>query len=389
MTPYADLLFFGLSLYVLIPAIALGIAGRLNWRWVGFATLVMSAAQLFLASRGHATIRALHLGFAAGFVVWQWVIASAFLRWRLAGRTGGVWFAVVACLLPLVVVKFSPDMGLRGVLAFLGISYVSFRAVDVVLAIHDGLAKDVPFAEYFTYLFFFPTLSAGPIDRWQRFRKDLEARPTRIEYMALLDGAVSALFQGLLYKFILAVLVEKYWLGPLAERRDVLTTISYMYAYSAYLFFDFAGYSAFAISFSRVLGVRTPPNFNKPFLAVNIADFWARWHMSLSTFLRDQIYMRFLLANAKRHWIASRQGASAVALLLTFGAMGFWHGTAAHYVVYGFYHAFIMIVYEWWHRRGARSERRRAVTPGRRFAATLLTVQAVCFGFLVFSGRLF
>jgi len=388
MTPYADLLFFGLSLYVLIPTIALGVAGRLGWRWVAVATLFMSAAQLFLSSLGDARERVWHVASVAGFLLWQWLVATAFLRWRRSGKSGGVWWAVIACLLPLLIVKLAPGLGVRGVLAFLGISYVSFRALDVVLAIHDGLAQDIPFAKYLTFLFFFPTLSSGPIDRWRRFRGDLERKPTRTEYVGLLDSAVAAFFQGLLYKFVLAVIVERYWLAPTATRHGALVTLSYMYAYSAYLFFDFAGYSAFAISFSRALGVRTPPNFDKPFLAANIADFWARWHMSLSTFLRDQVYMRFLLANARRRWIASRQKASAIALLLTFGLMGVWHGTAAHYVVYGLYHAFLMIVYEWWHRRRPRKERKEP-SVRRRLAATLLTVHAVCFGFLVFSGRLF
>jgi membrane protein involved in D-alanine export len=388
MTPYADLLFFGFALYVLLPALALGVAGRLTWKWAAAATVFMSAAQVFLASIGDTRIRATHVAFVAGFLVWQWVVVATFLRLRRERRSGGVWFAVVGCLLPLLIVKFSPDPGARDILAFLGISYVSFRALDVVLAVHDGLAKEVPFNRYFTYLFFFPTLSAGPIDRWLRFLKDVEQRPTRAEYVALLDGAVASLFQGLLYKFIVAVLIRKYWLDPVTARHGVLQTVSYMYAYSAYLFFDFAGYSAFAISFSRVLGIRTPPNFNKPFLAANIADFWARWHISLSTLLRDQIYMRFLLANAKRRWIASRHTASASGLLLTFGAMGLWHGTALRYVVYGLYHAFIMIVYEWWRRRNPSKER-RARRPAGRVAATLLTVHAACFGFLVFSGRLF
>lgn len=388
MTPYADLLFFGLSLYVLLPAVALGVAGRLSWRWAAAATVFMSAAQVFLSSLGDARMRVWHVASVAGFLLWQWLVAAAFSRWRKGGKPGGVWLAVIACLFPLLVVKLAPWLQVRSLIAFLGISYVSFRAVDVVLAVHDGRVEHLPFAKYFTFLFFFPTLSSGPIDRWRRFHGDLERKPTRAEYLTLLDSAVALFFQGLLYKFILAVVVQNYWLNPVSLRHGTLYTLSYMYAYSAYLFFDFAGYSAFAIAFSYALGVRTPPNFNKPFLASNIADFWARWHISLSTFLRDQVYMRFLLANAKRRWIASRQFASAVALLLTFGLMGLWHGTAAHYLVYGFYHAFLMIVYEWWRGRAPRRGR-QPVRPARRVAATLLTAHAVCFGFLVFSGRLF
>ena len=79
-------------------------------------------------------------------------------------------------------------------------------------------------------------------------------------------------------------------------------TLSYMYAYSLYLFFDFAGYSAFAIGFSYLLGVHTPENFNRPFLSRNIKEFWTRWHITLSFWFRDFIYMRFLLTAFKKKW---------------------------------------------------------------------------------------
>jgi membrane protein involved in D-alanine export len=388
MIPYADLLFFGLALYVLLPAVVLGMRSRLTARWVAAITLVMGIAQLALTFEGSMSVRVLHLALVAGFLLWQWVVVLALRRWRLRNldARSGTWLAVLGCLLPLLLVKFLPDPGARGVLAFLGISYVSFRALDVVLAVHDGLATEVPFRRYFTFLFFFPTLSAGPIDRWQRFTRDLEATRSSSEYVAMLDAAVAALFQGLLYKFVGAVLVRRYWLDPAATLHGAWHTVNYMYAYSAYLFLDFAGYTAFAISFSLALGIRTPPNFRQPFLAVNIADFWTRWHISLSTFLRDHVYRRFLMANARRRWVRSRAGASAIGLLLTFGAMGLWHGTALRYVVYGLYHACIMIAYEWWGRR--RKSREQPSIAGRA-AATLLTVHAACFGFLVFSGRFF
>ena len=125
-----------------------------------------------------------------------------------------------------------------------------------------------------------------------------------------------------------------------------LTCVSYMYAYTFYLFFDFAGYSAFAIAISYLLGIRTPENFNLPFLAPNIRDFWNRWHISLSFWFRDHIYMRFLLAAAKGKWFKNKHTASYIGLFLTFGIMGVWHGTEWYYILYGIYHASLLCGYD-------------------------------------------
>src|SRR5439155_15705196 len=121
-----------------------------------------------------------------------------------------------------------------------------------------------------------------------------------------LDSAVHRVFTGFLYKFILAALVKQYWMDFVAMGAAPLDVVSYMYAYTFYLFFDFAGYSNFAIGFSYLFGIHTPENFNRPFLATNIRDFWNRWHITLSWWLRDHVYMRFLLAATKGRWFRSK-----------------------------------------------------------------------------------
>ena len=128
------------------------------------------------------------------------------------------------------------------------------------------------------------------------------------------------------------------------SRRDSCRSLSYMYAYTLYLFFDFAGYSAFAVGFSYLLGIRTPENFDRPFLARDIRDFWNRWHMSLSFWFRDHIYNRFLFTALKGRWFRSPQLASSAGYLLTMGLMGLWHGTALHFLAYGLYHGVLLAV---------------------------------------------
>jgi membrane protein involved in D-alanine export len=194
-------------------------------------------------------------------------------------------------------------------------------------------------------------------------------------------------FRGFLYKFILAVLIKRYWLDPVADEHGFWAVINYMYAYSLYLFFDFAGYSAFAIAFSYLLGIHTPENFDQPFLARNIRDFWNRWHITLSFWFRDHVYMRFLLASARGHWFKNRDVAAVSGYFLTFGLMGLWHGLEWRFILYGLYHATLLSGFHFFsegtkHRTIAT---RHWVWHG---IAILVTFHCVCFGLLIFSGRL-
>ena len=137
-------------------------------------------------------------------------------------------------------------------------------------------------------------------------------------------------------------MIKSYWIDRLADG-GLLNTLSYMYGYSLYLYFDFAGYSAFAVGVSYLLGIHTPENFNRPFLAGNIKDFWNRWHISLSTWLRDHVYMRFMLAATKGRWFTGKYTASYLGYFLTFGLMGLWHGPQLRYILYGLYHASLLV----------------------------------------------
>jgi membrane protein involved in D-alanine export len=160
-----------------------------------------------------------------------------------------------------------------------------------------------------------------------------------------------------------------------------------MYAYTFYLFFDFAGYSAFAIALSYLFGVRTPENFDRPFLARNIRDFWNRWHITLSFWFRDHVYMRFLLAAARGRWFASKHTAAVIGYFLAFGLMGLWHGIEPHYIIYGLYQAALLSgfhLYAEWKKRCGRS----ADALWQRALGILITFQCVAFGLLIFSGRI-
>jgi membrane protein involved in D-alanine export len=388
MIPYADFLYFGVLLYVVVPTLVLGLAGRASRRWMLIATVGMLAVQYGGNLRIEPGMEIRELWIVAGYALFEGAVALSFLQIR--SRTSRRWpfyAALLLSLLPLVVAKYVPLVAPNFQFGFLGISYVTFRSLDVIFCTQDGVIASLPPGQFFAYLFFFATISSGPIDRYRRFAADWSHRRTRAEFLRDLDGAVHRIFTGFLYKFILAALVKQYWLDPVAAQSGFPSTLSYMYAYSFYLFFDFAGYSAFAIGLSYLFGIHTPENFDRPFLARNIRDFWNRWHITLSWWLRDHVYMRFVMAATKGRWFKSRYLASYLGLFLAFGLMGVWHGTAPNYLLYGLYHGALLSAYEAF----ARWNKRRKLwgdSPLWQAAGVFGTFNCVCFGFLLFSGHL-
>lgn len=388
MIPYASALYFGVLLYVALPVVVLGLGGRAAARWALLATVGMLAVQYAdrVALLPGLTVREIWL--VAAYAAFEWGIAAAFLRRRARGRRRATFaLALLLAALPLLAAKWLPLVAPAAWFGFLGISYVTFRALDVIICIEDGLITRLPPAQFLTFLLFFGTISAGPIDRYRRFATDWTRRRSRAEFLDDLDGAVHRLFIGLLYKFIVAALIKQYWLDPAAAQDGVAGTLSYMYAYSLHLFFDFAGYSAFAIAVSYLFGIHTPENFDRPFLARNIRDFWNRWHITLSWWLRDHVYMRFVMAAMKGRWFRSSAVASALGLFLAFGLMGLWHGTSLNYVLYGLYHGVLLAA----HETIVRWDKRRLLWgdgPLWQLAGIVGTFHLVCFGFLLFSGRL-
>ncbi len=388
MTPFADFLYFGVSLYVLIPALVLGWFNR-GWRtWLVIASVAMLVIQ-YSAMRDVFGNRIAEIFLVAAYALFQWGVTRAFLVVRARGTNrAALYVTLLLNLLPLLMAKFVSLQWTEYPLVFVGLSYVTFRALDVSLGIHDGLIKEIRIIPYLTFLLFFPTISSGPIDRYRRFNEDWVRVRTREQFAQDVDGGIHKIFTGFLYKFILAALIKQYWLDPLTGQ-GVLQTMSYMYGYTLYLFFDFAGYSAFAIGFSYLLGIHTPENFNLPFLSRDIREFWNRWHMSLSFWFRDNIYNRFVFAAVKGKWFKTSQTASYLGYLITMGLMGLWHGTAAHYLVYGFYHAALLIGTNWYDKKYKGNRLLNDTRFGWRATSILFTFHLVAFGLLVFSGRLF
>ena len=390
MIPYTSFLYFGISLYVIIPALIAGLFKRV-WRiWLVIATAVMLIIQYFTTQKILPDFPVNEILLVIAYAVYQWLLAIIFLAIRKRGKSQPTFYlAVFLSLLPLLGAKFVPLFQPGYQIFFLGLSYVSFRSLDVIIGIHDEMIQSVPPIQYLTYLLLFTTISSGPIDRFRRFNEDWKRERTRDEFLLDLDGGIHRIFTGFLYKFILAALIKQYWLDPMSQGTNILHIASYMYAYTFYLFFDFAGYSAFAIGFSYIFGIHTPENFNRPFLARDIRDFWNRWHMTLSFWFRDHIYNRFVFTALKNKWFKNRYTASYIGYIITMGLMGVWHGTTLNYIVYGLYHGILLALTDWLNRRYKGNRLLNDKGFGWQAASIFITFHLIAFSFLIFSGRLF
>ncbi|MFD6506817.1 MULTISPECIES: D-alanyl-lipoteichoic acid biosynthesis protein DltB [Bacillus] len=384
MTAYGSFYFFAIVGILLIPTIIAGFKGKMLRKYNAFLTLVMLV--IIFSDKPKQAIM------LAAFIIWQYALIKGYLMLRKQNNSTFTFcIAVILSILPLILAKIAPFVPELHFIVFAGMSYVTFRAVQMVFEVRDNLIKELSFFNFWEFVLFFPAISSGPIDRYRRFQKDIQKPPSAEEYQKLLYTGLNRIFQGFLYKFIIAHLITTYLVKAVFANQDtLLSNVIFMYATSMQLFFDFAGYSAFVIGISYMMGIKTPENFNKPFLSRNIKDFWNRWHMSLSFWFRDFIYMRFVFFATKKKLIKNRYTISYIGAFLNFFIMGIWHiqGSAvAQYVIYGLYHAALFILFDIFERKNKKHK----FWPNNKFThvlAIVITFHVVCFGFLIFSGHL-
>ena len=315
------------------------------------------------------------------FVIYQYFLV--FIAQRI--ETKRLKPLVFLSILPLVINKVFALTSLH-LLAFIGISYMSFKTIQIMLEISDGLIKEkVSVKDYLQFLLFFPTVSAGPIDRSRRFLKEINEVMPRKEYLELAGDGVYRIVLGLLYKVVLSTYVYQMLLA-LNNTGTVVYSIKYMYLYTLYLFFDFAGYSLMAVGSSNILGIQTPMNFNKPFLSVDIKDFWTRWHITLSTWLRDFVFSRVLMQVIRKKWFKNRLHNATYAYMVNMLVMGFWHGLSVSYIVYGFYHGVLMAGFEVYQKKSNFYKKNKNKN-WYKLLSWFVTMNLVMIGFFIFSGE--
>ena len=376
MIPFSGLLFFYLLFLGLLPAVVLGLLGK-KLHYYG---IFRCAAMLVIVFWQNGQLAALAL-----FFLWEMALCCLF--WRLPKRTRPLlWAAVILALGPLGLIKLGEVLQPFSLFRLMGASYMSFRAVQLLLDIYDGRLQKLRPVALGYFLLFFPAVSSGPIDRYRRFLSDLDRPPDREHYRTLLAQGIWKLAGGCVSAVVVSGFIQQYWLAALPAS-GFGATLSYMYGYTFYLFFNFAGYSSMAIGTGYLLGIQMPENFNQPFLSVDMKDFWSRWHISLSTWLRDYLYSRFVMKSLKQKRFSNPRTASYLGYVLNMMAMGAWHGLQPQYLLYGVYHSALMCLNEVLdlHCKPFRSFKNHGAG---QVVCVLVTFHLFSFGLLIFSGRL-
>lgn len=240
---------------------------------------------------------------------------------------------------------FENPFSLAPIVLPIGISFFTFQKIAFLCDLHEGKIKSFNLIDYCLFVTFFPQLIAGPIVHHSEMMPQFsKLKPVTRQQ---LDMGLTMFIFGLAKKVIVADNAA-YFVSPVFNAVsaggviDTLTAWTAVLCYTIQLYFDFSAYSDMAIGIGLLFGIHLPLNFNSPYKAVNIIDFWRRWHMTLSRFLRDYVYIR-LGGNRKgkiRRYIN---------LMLTMIIGGVWHGAGWTYFIWGALHGFYLIVNHGWH----------------------------------------
>ncbi|WP_159592291.1 D-alanyl-lipoteichoic acid biosynthesis protein DltB [Streptococcus halichoeri] len=396
---YANPQYFVYLLLALFP-IAIGLLKGKRLPFYEWVVNLLFICFLFGGDNDHQLIAFLF------YCIWQTACVWLYKNYRKNRNSSVVFYlASVGALFPLLCVKLVPLLSFDerpSLLGFIGISYLTFKTVGMIIEMRDGTLTDFSLPAFLRFLIFLPTFTSGPIDRFRRFESDYQNVPDRDTYLTMLDKAVMYLMLGALYKFIISYLLGGVML-PIVQGKALslggyfnLPTVLVMYLYGLNLFFDFAGYSMFAIAISYIMGIKTPENFHKPFLASSLKDFWNRWHMTLSFWFRDYVFMRLVHTFIKNKTFKNRNHTSSAAYLINMLLMGFWHGLTWYYIAYGLFHGIGLIINDaWLRKKKALNRERKKAGLAPRFESKffhvfsiIFTFHVVMFSLLIFSGFL-
>jgi len=353
--------------------------GWWNWRFcflLAFASLVAWAAGLMLAREAHAGRR-------------KWIVGlSCAVLLGVLGLFKYYGFFVDSFLPLLDAAGLSRDRLLMQIVLPVGISFYTFQAISYVVDVYRGdvSARRSP-VDIMLYISFFPQLVAGPIVRAAHFLPQLDRAPvlTRRAILFGLTLCIVGLFKKLVVaNYLAADLVDPVFFDPSA--RNAAELLAGIYGYAVQIYCDFSGYSDIAIGTAALLGFHFLPNFRQPYRAASLREFWRRWHISLSQWLRDYLY-KPLGGSRFGRWSTYRN------LFLTMLLGGLWHGAAWTFVAWGALHGAGLALERMAGipdddgRAGPdRNERRRTLGWWLR---VLVTFHIVCAGWILFRSQSF
>jgi alginate O-acetyltransferase complex protein AlgI len=390
--------FNSLSFFLFLPAVWLVFyVAADRWRWL----VLLLASYAFYAALGVPYLLGVLLGVTGityGCGLWLGRAGDD------AKRKGIFWGGVVLNLAVLVGMKYlpfleenlnrlfhgireSPLLPVHPVLVGIGVSYFVFQAISYLADVYMEIQEPEPHAGRFAlYMAFFPKLLQGPIERAGDLLPQLK-QPYRFDYDNMRSGLL--LFTWGLFKKV--VIADRLALYVNAVYGDVhawsgLPLLLATYFYALQIYFDFSGYTDMALGTGRLFNLRLTQNFNSPYLATSVADFWRRWHISFSRWILDYIFKP--LQMTWRNWGTKGTAGMAAALLVTFLASGLWHGARWGYVVWGLTHGVFLAVSVYWNPHQKRIHKALGLekTGVLRVWQTFVTFHLVCFSWIFFRA---
>jgi len=332
-------------------------------------------------------------------IVWNQVFAHALhnrrdersRKWLLAGAlTGNLGllayfkyydFFVTSTNNLFTFVGVDIPLDARSIILPVGISFFTFMGIAYVMDVYRRDFEPVSFGRFAAYLSFFPHLVAGPIVRpgelIPQFSSPRDPRYVDTSRAFFLIG--TGLFMKVVVaNFLAANIVDEVFGAP--NQHSSLEVLVGIYAYAVQIYADFFGYTNMAIGLALLLGFTFPQNFDAPYSATSITDFWRRWHMTLSRWLRDYLYIP-LGGNRGGKLLTYRN------LMLTMLIGGLWHGAGWTFIAWGGIHGTALVAERWWRERPGFVE--RPWTRGRRVWHRFVTFQIVCFAWIFFRADSF
>lgn len=259
----------------------------------------------------------------------------------------------------------------------LGISYIVFKYISYITDIKWDIVKRGRFIDVLCYGSLFTIFIAGPIEQFVRLKPQLESERIKFESNFISIGFERIVY-GLARKYILAdwlgYLINPVFQGP--EHYTSLIRVVALIGFSLQVYFDFAGYSDIAIGSSKMYGLTIMENFNNPYFAPNISQFWRRWHISLSDWIRDYLFVPLSQMNRNKFWMF------VCTPIIAMGLCGLWHGAAWHYVIWGVWHGSGLAVWRLWtqYKRKHKPLARATEAKWFQYASIVITFVFVTIG---------
>jgi alginate O-acetyltransferase complex protein AlgI len=232
----------------------------------------------------------------------------------------------------------------------LGLSYILFRYVHWIIESYRRKIHDSNFLCFVNYILFFPTILAGPIDTYTNFHYWVGNKKL-VYQRSLFFAGISRIFIGavktlLIVPFVIQYAVDYSVLIP--EYTPATALLISLFAYSFYIYFDFSGYCDIAIGTAYLIGIKTPENFNNPYISQNLSEFWKRWHITFSNFLKLYVFKPFInlfnrIINPKHRLLVT-----TLSYLATFAVCGIWHGSTLNFVYWGLWHGAGLAINKIW-----------------------------------------